>query len=75
MEKVKINIYDLLDALDQLEEANANTDTKDGKRYIAVLKKLRNDCLREEEALLKAGRTKQGRGQWAPRQHERVGKD
>ena len=52
VEKVKMNIYDLLDALDQLEEAN--TDEEGGKRYIAVLKKLRNDCLREEEALLRS---------------------
>ncbi len=54
VEKVTGNIYDLLDALDQLEEANGNGDTMESKRYIAVLKKLRNDCLREEDALLKA---------------------
>ena len=62
VEKVKMNIYDLLDALDQLDETNTNKDAIENKRYIAVLKKLRNDCLREEDALLKAAGRSDKRG-------------
>lgn len=53
IDKVQSNISELLHALHQLEEEAVIA--VDGQQYIAVIKKLRNDCLREEAALSKEG--------------------
>jgi hypothetical protein len=47
--KVQGNISELLHALDSLERET--TIAVDGQQYVAVIKKLRNDCLREESML------------------------
>lgn len=53
IDRVQSNIAELLHALDQLEDETVIA--VDGQQYVAVIKKLRNDCLREEAALSKEG--------------------
>ena len=49
-QKVKQNIADLLKGLDQMEQQE-DASNKKSSPYTAVIKKLRNDCSREETAI------------------------